>query len=284
MLLFKLVRSKLLIFTLLSFVFGITPAFAAISFSISNPQYNGDEIAVDVSLSGLTSSSCPNSYCFLQAALTSPNQIRYFGFTKNHNGQWYEYISSPNTSYIQSTFFAFLPSSGSWSGQITLKINPKDPDYNGPGSYNIKAWRYTGNSSNASGFSDTVLAVNIVGSTPSPIPTPSPTPTKTPSPTATPKKTTTPTSIPTSSPIPKTTPAPSSSKTESYSQPKGSNEISYRIASVAAVSAPSSPEAKVAVKDQKQTNPFLWMGIVFILIGAGSVGYIYLKKNGKLPI
>lgn len=286
-------RIKLLILTisltLLSFAFGITPVFAAISFSISNPQYNGDEVTIDISLSGLTSSSCPNSYCYLQAAFTSPSPIRYFGFTKNHNGEWYEYIGSPSTSYIQSTFFAFLPSDGTWSGQITLKINPDDPDYNGPGVYNIKAWRYTGNSNNYSGYTDP-LSVNITGPTPTPSPLPTPTPSPSPSPspvptrtptsisTSTPKKTSNPTNTPTptSKPEPIFTPTPTQAK-------QIKKDVGYQIASVAAATAAATQTA-THVKSEKQTNPFIWIGLIFIFAGVGSLGYIYIKKNAKFHI
>lgn len=287
MLLFKIVRIYLLIFTILSLLFGITPAFAAITFTASNPQYSNEEATVDVSISGLTSSSCPNSYCYLQAAFTAPSLIRYFGFTKNHNGQWYEYIGSPDLSYIQSTFFAFLPQNGSWSGQLTLRINPDDADYKDPGTYNIKVWRYTGNSSSAANASDFVT-INITGSTPTPIltssPTPSPTivptstptPTKTPSPSSTPKKTTTPAPSPAPTISPTLAPRPTSIPT---------NSKAARIASVAATTATATPSSSpvVEVKNQKQINPFVWIGLIFIFAGIGSIGYIYLKSNGKIP-
>ncbi len=87
-------------------LFFPTPTFAAISFSISNPQYQGEEITVDVSLSGLTSSSCSAS-CYLQGAFTSTSTTRYFGFTKNNSGNWYEYFGSPDSTVIQATVFSF---------------------------------------------------------------------------------------------------------------------------------------------------------------------------------
>ena len=164
----KIVRIVSIILTLLLALFWASPAFAAISFSISNPQQSGNEVTIDVSLSGLTSSSCPNVSCYLQAAFTSQVQTRYFGFTKNNSGQWYEYISSPSTTYIQSTFFAFQPTSGAWSGQVTLKINTESSYYDGPGTYNINAWRYTGNSTSGTAITSDVLSINIQGSTPSP--------------------------------------------------------------------------------------------------------------------
>lgn len=286
-------RSKLIILTVLFLTFGVTPAFATISFTISNPQYSGDEITIDVSLSGLTSSSCLDGSCYLQAAFTAQSPIRYFGFTKNSSGEWYRYISSPTQSDIQATFFKFQPTSGSWSGQLTIKTSAEDPNYRGPGTYNIKAWRYSGKSDGAAGASDNLLPVDLQFSLPTPTPsptpiptpiptsspTPAPNPTKTPSPSPTPKKTASPTSTPTS--VPSATPSPKSSPS-----PKASNEISYRIASVAAataVASTSTPPIAVEVKDQKQINPFVWLGLILVFAGGGTVGYIYLKKNGKIP-
>ncbi len=175
-------KSKLIILILFFLFFEVRPAFA-ISFTISNPQQNGEEVVINVSLSGLTSTSCPNSYCYLQAAFTNPSPIKYFGSTKNHNSQWYDYISSPSTSYIQSNFFAFQPISEAWSGQLSLKINIQSSNYHGPGTYNIKAWRYSGNSSSAAGDSGSI-SVNLQDTTPTPIPTPSPTSTPSPIPTS----------------------------------------------------------------------------------------------------
>lgn len=112
--------------------------------------------------------------------------------------------------------------------------------------------------------------------TPAPIPTPVPTPTLTPikTPSPSPKKTSNPTSSPTISPTltprPTSTPIPKLKKTT-------------RTASVAAATVTASPSASsspiVEVKDQKQTNPLIWLGITLILLGAGSIGYIYKKRK-----
>src|SRR3990167_10731000 len=139
-------------FTLL--FLAVPKTYAAISFSISDPQTDGETVTFDVSISGLTSSSCTDGYCYLQAAFTNPNQARYFGFTQNQNGQWYQYDGSPGKDNIKSTFFSFQPQDGNWFGNLTIKVDSEDPDYDGPGTYNIKAWRYSGKSDNYSGYSD----------------------------------------------------------------------------------------------------------------------------------
>lgn len=186
---FKLASAILGFFLLLAWP---SLSFAAISFSISNPRYDGDEVVIDISLSGLTSASCPNTNCYLQAAFTySTSNPRYFGFTKNVSGSWYEYVSSPDPSYIQSTFFSFQPVDGNWSGEVRVKPNVEDKDYKGSGAYTIKAWRYTGNSDSSSGASENTVSIEITAATP----TPSPTPTSTPSPTPTPTKVPSPTPV-----------------------------------------------------------------------------------------
>lgn len=278
-------RITFLIFTSLYLLFGVSPVFAAISFTISNPQQSEDEVTIDVSLSGLISSSCLNGTCYLQAAFTSPTPIRYFGSTKNNNDQGYEYISSPTQSYIQSTFFTFQPVSGTWSGQLTLKINAESPNYKGPGAYNIKAWRYSGNSNSYAGDPAT-LTVNLVGPSPTPIPTPiptpSPSPTLKPSPTPTPlpssstskTKTTNPTLSPT--PKPSLTTLPSSPTLYPSKTP---TKIAIQVASIAGISSSASPSAKIEIKNQKQINPAIWIGSILIFAGATCLGYIYWKKR-----
>lgn len=285
-------RIKLLILTFLFLFFGVRSAFAAISFTISNPQYNNSEITIDVSLLGLTSASCLNGSCYLQAAFTASELTRYFGFTKNHNGVWYEYIGSPESSYILATFFAFQPVDGAWSGQISLKNNSNDPDYKGPGTYNVKVWRYTGKSNSYSGTSN-ILTVNIEDSVPTPTPTPLPATSLTPSPTSKPSSSPTPTSAPkkatpsTTSPISSPSPSPTLKISPSSTQQGKSilfkatsaPKVSYPIATVAAVTSSATPSSQIAIKNQKQINAAVWVGLILVFAGASSLGYIYLKRK-----
>lgn len=120
-------------------------------------------------------------------------------------------------------------------------------------------------------------------STPSPTPTPTPAPTQTSSPAPIPKKSTSPTDSPSTapSPSPSTDPpnTPDLSKT-----PIATNKLIYHIASVAAATTSAAPMGKVEVKNEKQTNPFVWVGLVFIFAGVAAIGYIYLIKNAKIHI
>lgn len=119
-----------------------------------------------------------------------------------------------------------------------------------------------------------------------PTPTPTPKPTVKPSPTATPAPTKTVISTPNISPT--VNPSVLASEGPSFAWARRiASSSAYRVASVAGATATMSAESstsatEVEVKNQKQTNPLIWVGSVFILIGLGSIGYIYLKRNGKI--
>ena len=250
-----------------------TPTFAAITFSISNPQYQEEEISVDVSLSGLTSSSCSGS-CYLQGALTSTTVNKYFGFTKNNSGGWYEYVGSPDTSYIQSTFFSF-PFQATWSGKLTLKSNSNDPDYNGPGNYNLKVWRYTGKSTSYAGVSNSLL-VNVTGPA-------------TPSPTATPTQTTPPpnsTQFPVPSandqitPVEEETfvPNPTIVSINLFEKASTSSKSVLPASTKSAFSSPKSKKEEFL--SQREINPskiLIILGILVILGSAGILAKSFIK-------
>lgn len=184
-----------------------SPVNAAIEFSIANTQQESDYYKVDVSLSGLTSTSCLDGTCYLQAVLTASDQNKYFGYTWDGQSNWYEYISSPDPSFILSTFFSFTPDvEGSWFGNLLVKNNPSHSGYKGEGDYLVKVRRYSGKSKSHSGESDS-LGIHLVEITPTEEPTFTSTPTPTEELTSTPTSTPTkkPTSIPTSAPTPTST-------------------------------------------------------------------------------
>lgn len=166
-----------------------SPAFA-IEFTIASPLVVDQEIALSASLSATTN-------YYLQAILRSQSSSKYFGETKNNRGDWIDYQSSPEKEYIVSNYFVTDIQNASWSGIIRLRFKADDPNYLGPGLYDLKLRRYTGASSSSAGDSNT-LTLNLVTNLPS---SPSPQPTPTPSPILTP--------TPSPSPTPKTSPPPS---------------------------------------------------------------------------
>ena len=257
--------------------FNIPKIYAAISFSISNPQGEGESFTFDVSISGLTSSSCSNGICYLQAAFTSPNQPRYFGFTQNQNGQWYEYDGSPEVDNIKSTFFSFVPQNGNWSGELTIKVNAEDPNYDGPGTYNIKAWRYSGKSASYSGDSDNTLSVQLTSSAPEPSPTSQNTTSQSSSPTSGKSKSPSPSPKNSSTPTSKT----QSSKTASVLGSSQSAEITASPA--AGISLSTSPTPSAEPKVDKSSNKIKIAGAVVgsgaIVMGLSAGLYLWYKKR-----
>lgn len=137
-----------------------------------------------------------------------------------------------------------------------------------------------------------IWSFTLIEATPTPEPTPTPTATTTSIPTQTP------TSKPTSIPTPKktTVPSPAILITETPLPTEAATEIpskkivlaakpDYKIASVAAASTSSqsaSTQIKPLVKQEVGINPLIWVGVFSLFAGAGGVGYIYLKSNGKI--
>lgn len=157
-------------------------ALATISFSIANPNVSlDDEVEVDATISGLTSSSCSANGCYLQAEFRIQDETKdYFGFTYNNSGDYVDYFSNPvSTDQIKNMLFNFVPVSGSWSGKLKAKNNFQSNNYDGPGLYSLRFRRFSGNSTNATSGDSNPLSINLKldQPTPSPTPTPSPKPT-----------------------------------------------------------------------------------------------------------
>lgn len=172
-------------------------------------------------------------------------------------------FSSINKNYYTiNTYYTPSLSFGSWNWRVKAK------DSSGSWSDWSAIWSF-------------VLTEATPSPTSTPTPTPKPTPTPTPKPTAKPSPTATP--IPTHTPIPAPTISSSANPSEgpSFAWARRIASSAYQIATVAGAQT-STPEGKVDIKDQKQTNPFIWIGLVLIFMGISSVGYIYLKSNGKI--
>lgn len=160
---------------------------SAVDFSIKDPIVSNLEITVVASLSA-------TSNYYLQGLLRSQSSSKYFGETQNNQSGWVDYISSPEKEYITSNFYLTEIKDATWSGTLKLRFKTDDPNYLGPGVYDLKLRRFTGNSSSSAGESNT-LTINLAAAVPTPIPSPSPSPS--PSPTPTPTST----QVPSSSPV-----------------------------------------------------------------------------------
>lgn len=222
------------------------------SFTISNTpaQINSDHsFSVNINLSMPNSQ---NTDYYLKGGFKKADGTRYFGLTKI-GSSWIEYGDDYSNQYKITT-----DSSGNWSGNIEVKPNILDNDYKGSGEYIFKVGRLTATGSGPTwSNNEVIIKINDTGNTPSNSPSP--------------QSTT------------KTSPSASSTKLKALT-PKSTPSIasSYQIASVAGATTSATPEGKVEVKNQKQINPIIWIGLVFIFAGIGLIGYIYLKKNAKI--
>lgn len=233
----------------------------AVDLLISNPEVNGFEISVSASLSA-------SANYYLQGTLRSQSSSKYFGETANNRGDWVDYLSSPEKEYITSNFFVTDVKNASWSGQIKLRFKADDPNYQGPGLYDLKLRRFTGGSTSSAGDSNTLtLTLSQALPTPSPTPTPSPSPSPYPSPTPTPTPSAV-TAIPTPIPSLKPTPSP-----ELSSPPDGSVAGAATIIDLSGFGEAVSPSPslsgdarKVPTLNQARAKTALTLGSGIVLI------------------
>lgn len=220
------------------------------SFTISDTP---SQINSDQSFNAKVSLSMPsnaNTDYYLKGAFKKSDGTRYLGLTKK-NSEWVEYGDDYSDQYKITT-----DSLGNWNGSIEVKPDTLDNDYKGSGDYIFKVGRYTNAGSGPTWSNETTIKINDLNS-----PSPS--------------------NPSTSQSTLKTTASDSASLTVFKSPiPKPS----YQIASIAGVNSSTTPQPEVEVKSQKQTNPFVWVGLSFIFAGAGLIGYIYFKKYGKIRL
>lgn len=277
-------RIKLLILTYLYLFLGAKFVFAEFTFTIPSTTITPDEeleTTITLSLQGQN-----NKNYYLEGAFKKGSS-NYFGLTWN-DSSWVQYTSSDFSTLKLIT----TDTTGKWSGIAKIKIDKDSSLFSGSGIYTLRIKRFTTGGSGTWADNSIDLEVNA----PSPIPTATPTPTPSPSPSPTSTPTSTPTPTPSNSvsktkttstksntPAPtviQPTPIPSINDTKIASVPvKSLARIEYKVASVAATTTSATPYAKTEVKNQKQINPILVTGIIFIFAGVGSIGYIYLKKR-----
>ena len=251
----------------------ISDVSATIDFSIEDPIVNQDQIEIGVSFANATNTNCPNQICYLQGLIKASSSPRYFGFTKNNTDQWIDYISSPDPNLIQSSFFKVQLENGSWSGKLVMKFNADDINYKGPGNYDLKIKRYTGNSGDGTDSNIHSIQLDLAIPTPTPTPEPSATPTPTPTPTPAPTPTKTPTPVPTKKPTPK----PTATSTPDDLVDQSSTPTDVLGASSSPTPTPESKETQDSSKPKILALVFIALGV--LSIGGASYSIWYKSKN-----
>jgi len=173
----------------------------AIEFTIHDATISGTYIDV----TGYIGST---SNYYLQGALRSSSGGYFFSETQNNQGDWIDYVSSAEKEYITNNFYLTEPHDPSWSEIIHLRFRVDDPNYKGPGEYELELRRFTGGGKTSAGESDP-LTINLTAATPAPSPTPTPSPTPPPTPTPTPSPSLAPSPTPTTKPSLKPSPSQS---------------------------------------------------------------------------
>lgn len=278
---------KILSLFFLLFLLFPQKTLAALSITDVSPlEINSSNDAFTVSVSASSLQSNPQ---YLQLALTSVNPpTNLFGITVNSVGDPYIYKSSPTFSDLETTFYKFSHENGSWSGQISGKIDISDKGYIGPGQYNLRLYKYTisstGNVSSspyATWSSPMTINVSIsptptstLTTTPSPTPVPTTATTPTPKP-ATPKPSTPkPTVASTPTPTPKAT-AISISLGRGLDSSESSKDILGSKSAVAAIKPSPKPQTKTLVASENNISKILiGLGAIILLSGVG----IYIKS------
>ena len=219
------------------------------SFTISNipSQINSDQsFSANIDL---FSPNNPNTKFYLKGAFKKGDSTNYFGLTKVSN-LWIK-----NGQSYSEQFPITTNANGKWSGSLEIQSDSSDLGFTGSGDYIFKIGQYNSKdtSPSVSWSNEITIKINSVSS-----------------------QTTSPSAV---SPTPTPTVKPSSSLINfTTSRPSASSKLIYQIASIAGISKSASPSAIVEIENQKQTNPIIWVGLVFIFTGIGILGYIYIRK------
>lgn len=279
-------RSLKILSVLIIFVFLFystnNKVIASISFCIGNPTFNeNDEIEVEATISGLISSSCSTTGCYLQAQLQSAGG--YFGYTYNNSGEYVDYFKTPTSvDEIKSKLFNFVPVAGSWNGKLKIKNNSFSSNYYGPGDYLLNFRRFSGNSLSATTGDSNSIAVSLK----LPVVTPAPEIISSPTPeiTSTPfiLRTPNPTPTMTPSPTPRITPTSTPQKQTLISETKNaSNSSMGEVLSATAEMTVLKTPAPEPENDSK-TKPLI-LPLILIILGMCFIGISIFSiiRNGK---
>ncbi len=255
----RIVRVLLLLFAITFSSLAIPRSIYALNISISDLPANLDQSSeTEVGLY-FECSGCGDSY---MRGVFYAGGTDYFGFTQNNSGEWIG-TWEDRSQYFKIAKIDLIEAS--WSGRIKVRPDSGDSAYHGPGEYLFKIGRYTSSGDSSADWSN-VLALRIIGPTPTPTTTPTATPTQTPSPIPTVILTSTPTGTKPATPV-------ISGKPKTYQSSQSAELSSASAESVLGVensiNTPKLPDGKENRASKKQPllgYIFMGLGAVLVLI------------------
>lgn len=227
-------------------------ASSSSSFIISNipSQINSDQVFNTTITLSLPDN--PNTAFYLKGAFKKSDSSNYFGLTKI-SGNWVKNNSNYSNQYAITTNVQ-----GYWSGNLEIQPDSEDSGFTGSGDYVFKVGRYTSSGSGPTWSNE--ATINIIS-------------------TAQIAEQSSNTKSGNSTYNTNTSSSPPTNSSKSILSKAPYLKTSYQIASIAGATASATPTAQVSVKSQKQTNPIVWVGLIFMLAGVGLIGYVYLRKR-----
>lgn len=107
------------------------------SISTSEMSSPDDSVTINASAAGLTTTTSRLQAIFTKS-LDSP---RYFSFSQNQNGEWYQYKSSPTDSEF-ADYYIVTASNSAWAGTIKVKFDNNSVGFKGAGDYYLRLKLY----------------------------------------------------------------------------------------------------------------------------------------------
>lgn len=264
-----------LLFLFISVFLSPGRAYATISLSISGMERKDDYYIVNITASGLSSTSG----CFVQGMFTA-TPSSYFGYTWSSKGEWLRYDASPDQEYVKANFIELKNDEPQ---NILVKPDSEASGYKGPGDYLFKIRRFIANGNSSSYYSN-IIQLSLSDPIPTEVITETPTETITETPTAsTPTPTKTPTPTPTKTPTKVPTKTPSLTKSPTKAIFSTSSAVLGESTSSASLSAliqemtPTPTPEKKSITQNNYKTPF-FIGVL-LAIGSGSLLYFRHRKD-----
>ncbi len=252
------------------FLFFLTTSWAAMNFTLDGIKDDltaidsDQEIEISFSFNNV---SGDKSY-YLQAAFKAKDGTRYFGWTQNERGGWYQYDEGDFTN-----FYLIRIEDGSKSASLKAKPDNQSSYFKGSGEYILKLFRFTEGGSKTASDNQVELAIREPTTTPTFTPTPEPEEESE-------EESVSPTATSTSSP----TPTPTPRAVEVIGATLSGEVLGKEEASQQALypwEATEGAEEEEATSAKKSISPLIFLGLGFVFLSAAAyrLWYTFYRKG-----